>query len=107
MLSKRVKVVIALGSTLMRIPFASVFWTVRPVMFSVGRADAVEPTLKPYVPDTLRMMAPVFDAFRVPSMVSVLVVAIWTLPPLVAIVSAPPDWTVRPPWNCWAALPTV
>jgi hypothetical protein len=46
-LSKRVKVVTAFGSTLTRIPLALVFWTVRPVMFSVGRADAVEPTLKP------------------------------------------------------------
>jgi hypothetical protein len=53
------------------------------------------------------MTAAVFDAFSVPSMVRVFVVAIWTLPPLVAMVSAPPDWTVSPPWNCWAALPTV
>ena len=43
MLSKRVNVVTALVLALMRIPFVSVFRTARPVMFSVGRAGAVEP----------------------------------------------------------------
>src|SRR4029079_6535162 len=77
-------------------------------MFSVGRAEAVEPTLNVYVPvPPFEMEAPVLEAFNVPSMVRVVPAGRRTLPPLVAIASVDMGWMVKPPANDCAALPTV
>src|SRR5690349_20617230 len=106
--SKRVNVVTAEWFLLIAIPLLSVFCTVRPLMFRVGRAVAVDPIEKVYVPlPAFEIDAPVLEAFRVPSRVKVVPDVRRTLPPLVAIVSAAMGWMVRPPANDCAALPTV
>ena len=68
MLSKRVNVVAEPATALMNMPFASVFCTLSPVMFSVGVALGVVPTRrKNRCPEPSRWMsAPVFDAVSVP-----------------------------------------
>src|SRR5690349_19364855 len=107
-LSKRVNVVTAEWFLLIAIPLLSVFWTVRPLMFSVGRAVAVDPTENVYVPvPAFEIDAPVLEAFKVPSIVKVVPAVRRTLPPLVAIVSAAMGWMVKPPEKDCAALPTV
>ena len=58
-------------------------------------------------PATLLMVAPVLDAFSVPSIVSVVPPPIARVPPLVAMVSVPVDWKVAPPFNDTVPDPIV
>ena len=92
-------------SALICIPLASVFWTLSPVMLSVGPRPGGAPTLRRVVPDTL-LIAPadVFDAFSVPSTVSVVAVAIARVPAADSV-STPFGYTDRPFDIVWVAAP--